>query len=113
MTTILASIALVLISQLAAPQASRPSAKVTLGGTQQFFLVTPKTATGTGQAIDMYKAPSPVLCTMPMLRPRGDVDPKIVAEPPKNGAKIRTIDVPACIEQPNREPENRTVNRDR
>jgi hypothetical protein len=112
MTTILASTALVLIAQLAAPQAYRPSAKLTFGGPKQFFLVKP--TPGTGQAIDIYKAlPPQVLCTMPMLRPQGDVDPKIVAEPPKNGAKIRTIDAPACIEKPNREPENRTVNRER
>ena len=111
MTTILASTALVLISQLAAPQVYRPSGKVTLGGTPQFFPIKPKPATG--QAIDTYKAPRQVLCTMPMLRPQGDVDAKIVVEPPKNGAKIRTIDAPACIEQPNRERENRTVKRER
>ena len=100
MTTVLASTALVLISQLAAPQAYRPSAKVTLGGTPQFFLVTPKPTAG--HAIEVYKASSQVLCTMPMLRPQGDVDPKIVIEPPKDGAKIRTIDVPPCIERASR-----------
>jgi hypothetical protein len=104
MTTVLASIALVLISQLAAPQVYRPSAKVTLGGTPQFFLVTPKATTG--HAIEIYKPTAQVLCTMPMLRPQGDVDPKIVVEPPKNGARIRSVEVPPCVErtqEPNRE----------
>jgi len=37
---------------------------------------------------------------MPLLRPRGDVDPKIVVEPPATiDAKIRTVDVPPCIER--------------
>ena len=99
MTTILASTALVLISQLAAPQPYRPSAKVTLRGVRQFYVVEPKTATA--QAIDIDKAP-PQFCTMPMLRPQGDVDPKIVVEPPKNGAKIRAIEVPPCIETASR-----------
>lgn len=42
---------------------------------------------------------SEMLCTMPILRPPADVDPKIVVEPPKSGAKIRTIDAGTCIER--------------
>ena len=97
MTTILASTALVLISQLAAPQPYKPSVKFNLGG-RQFVPLQPKTA----KVLDMHQAPRQVLCTMPLVRPEKDVDPKIVVEPPKNGAKIRTIDVPPCIERARR-----------
>lgn len=44
-----------------------------------------------------------VLCTMPILRPDANVDPKIVVEPQKGvDFKIRTIDTPACVERPTR-----------
>ena len=100
MTTILASTALVLIAQLTAGLPYRPSVKVTLGGARQFVPLKPKATPGL--VIDMHQKPSQVLCSMPMLRPPADVDPKIVIEPPKDGAKIRTIDVPPCIERASR-----------
>ena len=64
---------------------------------------------GVGQTAPM-SVPS---CVMRTIVAPKNLDPKIVVEPPKNGAKIRTIDAPACIEQPNRERENRTVKRER
>ena len=45
---------------------------------------------------------SATLCTTPILRPSSNIDPKIVVEPPKNGAKIRTIDAGKCIERASR-----------
>ena len=36
-------------------------------------------------------------CAMPMLKPEGDVDPKIIVEPPKDvDFKIRIIEAPRC-----------------
>ena len=90
--------ALLLLAQLsAAPQPYRS------GVTVQF--VTPQAKTLNGVPIQVHVVTplqKQVLCTMPMLRPQTDVDPKIVKEPPKNGAKIRTIDAPACIERASR-----------
>ena len=100
MTTILASTALVLISQLAAPPPYRPSVKANLGGARQFVPL--KSKTTAAQVIEIHQTPRQVLCSMPMLRPPADVDPKIVVEPPKNGAKIRAIEVPPCIETASR-----------
>ena len=45
---------------------------------------------------------SVTLCTTPILRAPANVDPKIVVEPPKNDAKIRTIDVGKCVERTSR-----------
>jgi hypothetical protein len=90
--------ALLLLAQLsAAPQPYRSGVKV------QF--VTPQSMKPNGMPVQVHVVPPPskhVLCAMPMLRPQTDLDPKIVVEPPKNGAKIRTIDAPACIERTTR-----------
>jgi hypothetical protein len=46
-----------------------------------------------------------VLCTMPMIRPQTDVDPKIVVETPNDAGqrfKMRTIDAPRCVERTSR-----------
>ena len=41
--------------------------------------------------------PTPMDCRMPMVRANGNVDPKIVREPPKDiDFKIRAIEVPPC-----------------
>jgi hypothetical protein len=90
MTPMLGITVLVVITQLAAAQQPyRP-------GVKRVEFVTPQNITP--KVIQTPQA----LCTMPMLRPQGDVDPKIVVEPPKNGAKIRTVVVPPCIERASR-----------
>ena len=87
-------VAVGLFAALAAhQQAMRPSAKVHFNSPRYF--VQP----GSKPVVTHLKPPQ-LLCTMPMLRPQGDVDPKIVIEPPATiDAKIRTVDVPPCIER--------------
>lgn len=93
-----AAAALVVLAQLvAAPQPYRSGVKVHFYAAQP---ISPKEAPMLGRVV-IHPAPQ-MLCTMPMLRPQGNVDPKIVVEPPKNGAKIRTIDAPKCIERASR-----------
>jgi hypothetical protein len=97
MVPILAAALAVLAQLAAAPQPFRPGAKV--------HFVTPQSKVLNGVPVQVHVGtPSQkhVLCTMPMLRPQTDVDPKIVRELPKHGAKIRTIDAPACIERASR-----------
>ena len=92
------AVALAVFAQLAAgPPPFRPGVNV------QF--VTSQSTTFDRALARLHAVTSPskqVLCTMPMLRPQTDIDPKIVKEPPKNGAKIRTIDAPTCIERASR-----------
>lgn len=92
------AVALAVLTQLAAaPPPFRPGVNV--------HFVTSQSTTLNRALVRLHAVTSPskqVLCTMPMLRPQTDVDPKIVVEPPKNGAKIRTIDAPACIERASR-----------
>ena len=60
------------------------------------YLVQP----GSQPVVTHLEAAPQRLCTMPLLRPRRDIDPKIVVEPPSTvDAKIRTVDVPRCIER--------------
>ena len=74
-------------------QPVRPMAKVRFNTPR--YLVQP----GSTPVVTHVLAAPQRLCTMPMLRPEGDVDPKIVVEPPSTiDAKIRTIDAPPCIE---------------
>ena len=89
-----ATTALALISQLAAPVPYKPSVRVQLGS-PQFVLVNPQDAAR--RALTHHQPQR--LCTTPLIRPQGNPDPKIVVEPPKNGAKIRSIDAPTCIER--------------
>ena len=80
---------LIVAAQLVAPPPFKPSVKRVEFPTPQNVM--PKVV-----------ATPHVLCTMPMLRPQGNVDPRIVVEPPKNGAKIRAIVAPTCIERVSR-----------
>ena len=94
---VLAVVLAVLTQLTAAPPPFRPGATV-------YFVPVQATAVK-GPPVQVHVVTplqKQVLCTMPILRPDGDVDPKIVKEPPKNGAKIRTIDAPACIERVSR-----------
>ena len=92
------AIALALLAQLqVARQSYRPTARV------QFF---PMQTLITGTQSSSEQLPhsaTEVLCTMPMLRPKGDVDPRIVVEPPKDvDYKIRIVEPPPCVERPKR-----------
>lgn len=90
------AVALAVLVQLgAAPPPHRPGVKV------RFVPLPSQTRSGVA-ILHVTPTPKQVLCTMPMLRPQTNVDPQIVVEPPKNGAKIRTLDVPVCIERASR-----------
>ena len=96
MPHVLAATALAVISQFAAQQPYRPTVKVAVDGPR---LTRPlKVKISPQGRVTEIRGPQ-VLCTMPMIRPAAPVDTKIVVEPPKNGAKIRTIDAPTCIER--------------
>ncbi len=72
-------------------QPARPTARVHFNTPRVF--VQP----GAKPVITHLKAPQ-LLCTMPMLRPEGDVDPKIVVEPSKDlDYKIRIVELPPCV----------------
>ena len=97
MVPTLAVVLAVLVKLAATPPPFRPGATV--------YFVTPQSTTLDRALVRLHAVTSPskpVLCTMPMLRPQTEVDPKIVVEPPKNGAKIRSINAPACIERASR-----------
>lgn len=97
MVPVLAVVLAVLTQLTAAPPRFRPGARV------HFVPLQATAVKGTPVQVHVVASPEKqVLCTMPLLRPKTDVDPKIVVEPPKNGAKIRTIDAPACIERASR-----------
>ena len=88
-------VAVGLFAALAAHQQSmRPTAKVQFNAPRYF--VQP----GSKPVVTHLEAGPQRLCTMPLLRPQRDIDPKIVLEPPPTiDAKIRTLDVPRCIER--------------
>ena len=96
MLPVLTATALVVISQLA-NQTYRPGVNVQFNAPQ---IVAPRADTEP-RSIVTHHVPQR-LCTMPLLRPQGKVDPKIVVEPPKNGAKIRAYEVPRCVERTSR-----------
>jgi hypothetical protein len=86
-----------LFAALAAHQQStRPTAKVQFNAPR--YVVQP----GSNPVVTHLRAPQ-LLCTMPMLRPEKNVDPKIAVEPSKDlDYKIRTVEVPPCIERTSR-----------
>lgn len=97
MVPVLAVVLVVLTQLTAAPPRFHPGARV------HFVPLQATAVNGTPVQVHVVASPEKqVLCTMPLLRPKTDVDPKIVLELPKNGAKIRTIDAPACIERASR-----------
>ena len=90
-------VAVGLFAALAAhQQAMRPTAKVHFNSPR--FFVQP----GAKPVVTHLKPPQ-LLCTMPMLRPQGDVDPKIVVEPSKEvDYKMRIVELPPCVERASR-----------
>jgi hypothetical protein len=92
-------VAVGLFAALAAHQqhAARPTANVHFNAPRVFVQPGSKPV-----VTHLTNAPQ-LLCTMPMLRPQADVDPKIVVEPSKDvDYKIRIVEPPPCVERPSR-----------
>lgn len=100
MAPTLAAVTLALIAQFVAGQeAVRTRAAVRL---QALQIAQEARVFQTPQGTHQLPRESVTLCTTPFLRPPANFDPKIVVEPPKNGAKIRTIDAGRCVERASR-----------
>ena len=100
MAPTLAAVTLALIAQFVAGQeALRTRARVRL---QTLQIAQEARVFQTPQGTHQLQRESATLCTTPILRPSTNVDPKIVVEPPKTDAKIRTIDAGKCIERASR-----------
>ena len=82
---------------VSAPQPFRPMVKVD-------FSAQPSTGlTSLAFPRAVATATPQVLCTMPMLRPSTNVDPKIVVEPARDiDYKIRVIEQAPCVERASR-----------